>query len=139
MREVTKIMIKKYALNKLKYDFMGYTFERTIQLSFHHLIIPRRCCHGFDIGEGFLFCNGAILRQNTSHNYLHLIEHYDLDRFLSITSEMIDENIKGYLDFENLKRINDILCSFEREYCSQVDKNNHYIIKEEYLKRILHK
>lgn len=34
MREISSIMIKKYALNKLKYDFMGYEFTNTNQLSF---------------------------------------------------------------------------------------------------------
>ena len=33
MREVTKLMIKKYALTKLKYDFMGYGFNQPSQLS----------------------------------------------------------------------------------------------------------
>lgn len=54
MRELTKIMIKKYALNKLKYDFLGYEFNRTNQLSAHHLIVPRRLCKEQGLGEGYL-------------------------------------------------------------------------------------
>lgn len=29
MRETTNIMIHEFNLNKLKYDFAGYTFDRT--------------------------------------------------------------------------------------------------------------
>jgi len=134
MQEITKIMIKKYALNKLKYDFMGYPYYNIDQLSFHHLIIPHCECHEFGIGEGYYEWNGAILK--TSHNYLHLIEHYDYDRFLDITSELIDENMKGYLDFSNLKRINEILDSFEREYIDKKKKGKN-IIKNQYTRRLL--
>ena len=137
MREITRIMIKKYALNKLKYDFMGYTFNNTSQLSFHHLIVPRRLCQKEGLGEGYLEWNGAILRQSTSHDYLHIIERYDLDMFNAITSEMIDENLKGYLDVENLKYIDDILRCFEREYCGCRTKKGNLIIKPEYTKRMI--
>lgn len=54
---------------------------------------------------------------------------------MAITSEMIDENIKGSLDMDNLKRILDILHSFEREHCSDRGKKGNYLIKEEYLYR----
>ena len=131
MKEITKIMYKKYALNKLKYDFMGFYFTRPDQLSYHHLIIPRR------LGGQATIENGAILRQNTSHDYLHTIERYDLDMFYAITSEMIDENIKGYLDIENIKAIDDILNNFEREYCGTRTKKGHLLIKPEYVEQRL--
>lgn len=131
MREITKLMIKKYALKKLKYDFMGYEFQDTGQLSYHHLIIPRR------LGGQETIENGVVLRRNTSHDYIHLIENYDFDVFSAISSEMIDENIKGYLDIENLKRIDDILNNFEREYCSFRNYKGKLIIKEEYTKRFI--
>lgn len=115
MREITKEMIIAYKLKKLGYDFMAYEFNKTQQLSFHHLIIPHRHCEKYGLGEGYLWWNGVILRQNTSHEYLHVIESKDIDRFNAITSELIDENIKGYLDQENLLAIDDILYSFEKE------------------------
>lgn len=139
MREITKLMIQKYALMKLKYDFMGYPFERTNQLSFHHLIVPRRNCKAKGLGEGYLEWNGAILRQNTAHEYLHIIESYDYDKFLDITSEMIDENLKEYLDMENLKRINDILNEFEKEYCGTRTKRGYPLIRDSYTRRLLKK
>lgn len=142
MKEITRIMYKKYALNKLKYDFMGYEFQHPNQLSFHHLIIPRRLCKTQGLGEGYYEWNGAILTQckfSNSHDYLHIIERYDLDIFNAITSEMIDENIKGYLDIENLKNIDDILKNFEREYCGQRTKRGYPLIREEYTRRLIRK
>lgn len=136
MREVTKIMIKKYNLNKLKYDFMGYTFESNRELSFHHLIIPKKDCK-YKPNKGFEIWNGAILVQDTAHEYLHKIQCYDEERFMAITLEMIDENLKGYLDIENLKAIRDVLKSFEKEYLGVRNKNGNEIIKEEYLKRLI--
>lgn len=137
MREVTKNMIKKYALNKLKYDFMGYGFKDNRELSFHHLIIPKKDCKKME-RKGFEEWNGAILKQDSAHEYLHRIQCYDDDAFKAITFQMIDQNLKGYLDMDNIKAINDILECFEREYLGKKAKNGHDIIKEEYiLERIL--
>ena len=131
MKPTTKLMVEEYRLKKLKYDFMGYTFNSTDQLSFHHLIIPRRL-GGQEIKE-----NGSILVQSTAHDYLHRIESIDYDMFLAITSEMIDENLKGHLDIDNLKRIRDILICFEREYSGLRTKKGKSVIKPEYvIKRI---
>lgn len=139
MREITKLMIKKYALQKLKYDFMGYEFTNQRQLSFHHLIVPRRLCKQQGLGEGYLEWNGAILRQNTSHDYLHTIEIYDRDMFDAITKQMIEENEQGYLDIKNIRAIDDVLTQFEKEYCSAKTKHGNYLIKEEFTKRLLKK
>lgn len=130
-------MIIAYKLKKLGYDFMGYDFNKTQQLSFHHLLIPRRYCGKYGLGEGYLWWNGVILRQNTSHEYLHVIESKDLDRFNAITSELIDENVKGYLDQDNLFAIDDILDSFEREYSGTSTKKGKPLIKEEFTRRLV--
>ena len=122
-------MVDEYNLRKLRYDFMGYTFNRTDELSFHHLIIPRR------LGGKETKDNGAILVQSTSHDYLHRIELIDYDMFLAITSEMIDENIKGKLDIDNLRRIRDILLCFEKEYSDLRTKKGSRVIKPEYVKK----
>ena len=136
MREITKIMINQFRIMKLGFDFMGFTVDKKNSLSFHHLIVPRRNCKEYGLGEGYLFWNGAILRQDTSHDYLHLIEAKDYDIFLAITSEMIDENIKGQLDINNLRKIHDILTCFEKEHCSDRGKKGKLLIKDSYLKRI---
>lgn len=137
MKEITKQMIKEYKINKLGFDFMGYETRKN-GMSFHHLIVPRQNCKKEGLGEGYLKWNGAILTQSTAHDYLHTIERYDLDMFLYITSEMIDENIKGYLDIENILKIYGVLEQFEREYAGSRTNSGRPVIKEEYVrKRVL--
>lgn len=133
MRELTQEMIRNFKIMKLGIDFMGYKVHRKESLSFHHLIIPRRECHEYCLKDGYLYWNGAILNQRTSHEYLHLIESKDYDKFAYITSEMIDENIKGRIDEENLKRIDDVLTCFEKEYGNKTNKKGKYLIKREYI------
>ena len=134
MKEITEKMIKDFRIMKLRFDFMGYKVDRKQSLSFHHLIVPHRESKDYGIGEGYLYWNGAILRQNTSHDYLHIIEAKDYDLFLAITSEMIDQNIKGYLDKQNLIYIRDCLLTFEREHCSDRTKKGKLLIKDEFIK-----
>ena len=133
MREVTKLMIKDFKIMKLGYDFMGYKVNRTKDLSFHHLIIPHRESKAYGIGEGYLYWNGAILCGKTIHPYLHLIESVDPEIFYELTSEMIDENIKGRLDIDNLKRIHDLLLYFEREHDHDTSKKGKLLIKREFV------
>nr|DAN14410.1 MAG TPA: hypothetical protein [Bacteriophage sp.] len=80
------------------------------------------------------FENGAILRQNTSHDYLHRINLVDPEIFYLITSELIDENIKRRVDIENLKKIRDLLLYFEREHDHDYTKKGHLLIRREYVK-----
>lgn len=134
MKEITEKMIKDFKIMKLGFDFMGYRVDRKQSLSFHHLIVPHRESKDYGIGDGYLYQNGAILRQNTSHDYLHIIEAKDYDLFLAITSEMIDQNIKGYLDKQNLIYIRDCLLLFEREHCSDRNKKGKLLIKEDFMK-----
>ena len=54
MRPITRDMIHIYNIKKLGYDFMGYTFRRTEELSFHHLIVPKKDCKKQGLGEGYL-------------------------------------------------------------------------------------
>ena len=129
MKRITKLMINEFKIKKLGYDFMGYSLQKNDIYTFHHLIIPRRN------GGKMERCNGSVLCGETSHPYLHLIEAKDLDMFCGITSEMIDMNIKGYLDIENLRYIDDILCQFEKEHCSDRGKKGKLLIREEYTRR----
>ena len=115
---------------------MGYTFENTRELSFHHLIVPKKDCKHME-RKGFEIWNGAILKQDNAHEYLHKIECYDRERFEAISKQMIEENRQEYLDMEHLRAIDDILRSFEREYLGKRAKNGNEIIKEEYLRRLL--
>ena len=141
MKDVTKAMIQIYNLKELGYDFMGYDFKNIKQLSFHHLIVPRKDCEAVGIGNGYLFWNGAILVQKTSHDYLHIVERIDRDRFNYITTQMITENQRNELIYECLVKISDCLDGFEREYSSLHSKKNVNapLIKEEYTRRLIKK
>ena len=116
MKEVTKLMINEFKIKELGYDFMGYSLQKGDIYTFHHLIIPNRKNGPYERW------NGAILCGKSSHPYLHIIEAYDYDRFTDITSEMIDMNIKGYLDI--------------REYANKRTRKGKILIREEYTKRV---
>lgn len=136
MRDITKMMIEKYRLIELGYDFMGYEFKKETELSFHHLIVPKRICIAQGVEDlGYNEQNGAILKQSTSHNYLHIVERYDRDMFDAITALIVGINLKGYLDEEYIKRIDGILCLFEKKYSGARTKNGKPLIKEEYTRR----
>lgn len=134
MKEITKEMIRIFQMKQLGYDFMGYNFIKTGQLSFHHLIVPHRDCKSYGLGEGYAFWNGAILVQSTAHDYLHVIERIDPDIFAYITSEMVDENAMRQIRIENLKRIREALLSFEAEHCSDRTKSGAHVIKPIYVR-----
>lgn len=137
MKTITRDMMKNYNIHKLGYDFMGYTFDRREDLSFHHLVVPKRDCKAAGLGEGYLKWNGAILNQNTSHDYLHIIERMDRDTFLRITAEMVEENLKGKLDIDNLKRIRELLLYFEDRYEKETNSKGQLILKRKFItKRI---
>lgn len=127
-------MVEEFRIKKLKYDMMGYSQQSGDLITFHHLIIPHRHCKEQGLGEGYLRWNGAIL-YTTPHEYLHLIEAKDYELFMTITSELIDENVKGFIDAENLRYIDDCLNYFEKEHCSDRGKKGKLLIKEQYLHR----
>lgn len=129
MRQVTKLMINEFKIKQLGFDMMGYSLERGDIYTFHHLIIPNR------EGGPFSRNNGAILCGRSSHPYLHVVEAKDYDMFCYITSEMIDENIKGYLDPKNIKNIHEVLALFEREHSGDRTKKGYPLIKEQYTRR----
>lgn len=133
MKPITKEMIKIYNIKKLKYDFMGYKIDKMQSLSFHHLIIPHKDSRAKGIGDGYLLWNGALLVQDTSHDYLHIIEAIDREIFLAITQQMIEENQLGKLDIKNLKRIRDLLLYFEKEHSTIKNKKGKLLIKQKYI------
>lgn len=136
MKTITKLMYDEFNIRKLKIDFMGYKVKRKESISFHHLIVARKDCKQLHVPcEGYVRWNGALLVQETSHEYLHVIEHIDPEIFYRITSEMIDENIKGKIDIENLRKINDLLLFFEKEHSSDRSKKGKLLIKDIYLRR----
>ena len=137
MREVTKNMVENFKLRELGYDFMGYDIDKVERLTFHHLIVPRKDCNLLGIeDEGYVEWNGSILVRNNSHDYLHIIEKYDFNIFLDVTSEMIDQNIKGRIDPKNIRLIDMLLKDFESEWDGEIGYNGKPLIKDAYRKRL---
>lgn len=132
MKKVVRLMIKDFGLRKLGYDFMGYTFRNVNDLSFHHLIIAMKDSNDIP-SKGYVRWNGAILNQETSHDYLHLIETIDRDVFLYITHQMIVQNQNGRLDIEQLKLIRSALLSFEKEHMDDVGSKGKRLIKQQFI------
>lgn len=131
MKLVTKLMINEFKIKELNYDFMGYKLQKNDIYTFHHLIIPN-CKNGPVTRE-----NGAILCGSTSHPYLHLIQSKENSLFCYITSEMIDMNIKGYLDVANIKRIHEVLQEYESKHSHDKNKKGKILLKEEYKSRVI--
>ena len=127
MKPVTREMIKIWKMKDV--DWMGYKLQKRDTFTFHHLIVPAR--------EGGLYSinNGAILCGRTSHPYLHVIERIDYDRFLYITSLLIEINTLGRLDINVIKKIDSCLKYFEKEHINDRTKNKKRVIKPEYLRR----
>lgn len=124
LKPVTKEMIRLWDMKDV--DWMGYKKDKHDIFTFHHLIVPNRK------GGPYEMWNGAILCGNTSHPYLHVIEIYDYDRFLYLTSKLIDMNVLGRLDLETIKQIDGCLKYFEHEHQGKRTKSKKRIIKPEY-------
>ncbi len=127
MLHITRVIITTFNITDT--DFMGYYVDKSTA-NFHHLIIPRRNNGAKAIS------NGAILNKDTSHPYIHIIELKDYDAFYKITKEMMKENKLGKIDIECIRRIDDILNSFEREHSGETNFLGEELIKEEYIKRL---
>ncbi len=128
MKEITKIMVEKYNLKKLKLDMMGFKYGNIKDLSFHHLIIRKSQCKEAGLGDGYLEWNGAILEQDTSHDLLHFIERIDPDLFCYITSEIIDIKAMQKLDKQTLMIIHGLLDSFIKEHDRDRSSSNKLFI-----------
>lgn len=114
-----------------KIDWMGYTLRRNEQFSYHH--IDKREHGGLETRD-----NGAILTQNTSHPYLHIIEYKDIEIYVYINNILKCINTQGYMPTKNqLRAINSVLNTFERDHSNERNKKGKQIIKEEYYKRII--
>ena len=135
MDSITKEMVKLYRLKKIGLDFMGYRIDKTSNISFHHLLIPARYGGKRTIENGAILMQGQKKNESNSHDYLHLIEKIDPEIFYFITSEMLDQNIKGYLDIENLKQIRSLLEYFEKEHINDKGNKGKLLIKQNYLIR----
>lgn len=125
MKHIVRQMIALYDLKNTKICFMGYKLDK--QANYHHIIKK-------EYGGETSIKNGAVIN-DYAHDYLHVIETYDLEMFAYLNRILQKENEQGCLSLQYLRTIDHILRSFEREHCSDVSCRNKKLIKEEYLKR----
>ena len=125
MRYVTSELIHVFQPKDI--DWMGYEINTVKDLSYHHLIKKAD-------GGLYTFDNGALLRSDTSHQYLHLIEAKDLDMYIYINNLLKNINTQGYKpSIRQLMAIRAILEQFEREHCSDRTNKGKPLIKTRYI------
>lgn len=125
MKDLTRAMAKEYRTRGN--DWMGYTIQSINQLSYHH--IQKK-----EDGGPFTWDNGALLRRDTAHEYLHIIEYKDLEIYDYINGILKQINTQGYKPTkEELIAIRDVLLSFEREHCSDRNSKGKILIKSKYI------
>lgn len=127
MKAITQELIHVFKPHGI--DWMGYTYENNKQLSFHHIKKKEN-------GGLYEFDNGALLRGNTSHEYLHLIEVKDLDMYIYINHILKIINEQRYTPTkQQLIQIRDVLELFEKEHCADRTMKGKQLIKYKYLDR----
>ena len=128
MRHLVMEMKHIWKVNEV--DWMGYSLKKGDSLSFHHIVKKEN--HGkFEID------NGALLNNNTSHPYLHLIETKDLDLYIYLNNLLKNINSqREYPTRQQLLAIDSILKQFEREHCSDKNSKGKLLIKKEFYDRM---
>lgn len=111
-------------------DWMNYKLVKE-NISFHH--IKKKVDGGKKVIE-----NGAILQNNTSHPYLHLIEIIDINTYLELNNIFKDINSQKH-EPTLMQRgiVEDILLTFEEKHRWDKDRDGNLLIKRKYLKRWL--
>lgn len=125
MKQLTRDMIKIYKPKGI--DWMGYKLNTVQDLTYHHIVKKEH-------GGLFTFDNGALLRGDTGHEYLHIIENKDLDIYIYINNILKEINTQQYRPTkEQLLLIKNVLLQFEREHCSDRNSKGKQLIKTKYI------
>ena len=113
MKGITREMIRIYKPKGI--DWMGYDINSIRDLTYHHIQKKEH-------GGPFTLDNGALLRGDTSHEYLHIIEYKDLDMYLyinNILKQINDQRARPTK--QQLLAIRDVLLQFEREHDTETN------------------
>lgn len=125
MKPVTHEMIRIYHPKDI--DWMGYELRSIKDLTYHHIIKREN-------GGLLTLDNGALLRGDTAHEYLHIIECKDLDMYIYINNLLKNINTQGYNPTKRqLLAIRAILEQFEREHCSDRTSKGRPLIRTKYI------
>ena len=121
MSDTLKIMLRLWKVETM--DWLGY--DNLERYSYHH--IKKKSDGGKTTIE-----NGAILHQS-SHQYLHTIEFYDLERYIFLNNILKAINKQRSMpSIEQLKEIKLVLLGFQNEFENKLTSRNKLIIKNEY-------
>ena len=121
MSDILKVMIQIWNMNSM--DWLGYDNDE--RYSFHHI---KKKSEG---GEKVIL-NGSVIHQS-SHQYLHTIEHYDLDKYIYLNKILKEVNEQKMMTTsEQLKQIRYVLKEFQNEYEGKKSSRDKDIIKKEY-------
>lgn len=124
MKSITNLMINEWNIKKI--CWMGYKVSKENPYTYHH--IKKRCVGGEESIE-----NGAILTK-IAHEYLHILETRDLEKYIYINNVLKQINEQGFMPLERqLLAINSILEEFERENKYEKSKKGKMLIKKEYI------
>ena len=126
MKQITKEMLKIYKPYS-NLDWLNYKLVRS-QLTFHH--IQKKCDGGKEI-----ITNGALLMP-TSHQYLHIIEYVDNDRYKTINKIFEFINKQQREPTQDQRDILEYLLSeFEEQHKRDKTSKGKILIKREYMQR----
>lgn len=127
MKLITKEMIKIYKMKDI--CWMGYKASENNPYTFHHL-------NKVEDGGEMDIKNGAILTF-TAHEYLHIIESYDLDIYLYLNNVLRCINEQNYFPTKKqLVTIDEMLKMFEGQYLDVKNSRNKKIVKSQFYDRI---
>ena len=127
MKPINRLIIVKYNILKVGFDFMGYRVTDQSKISIHHF--DKRCNGGKDDLSNCC----AIMRE--PHDYLHIIEGIDRSKYNAINEQMMIENRLGKLDIDCMRRIDEILCEFEDKHSDDCTKSGKLLILDSYKER----
>lgn len=126
MKNITKIMINQYGINKI--GWMGYKVSKDNPYTYHHL--KKKCDGGKEV-----ISNGAILTK-IAHEYLHIVESKDMELYNYINNVLRQINEQNFAPLKRqLLAIDAMLMMFENAHKNDRTKSNKKLIKESYLKR----
>lgn len=125
MKTITRELIYLYRPRHI--DWMGYELRSINDLTYHH--IQKK-----SDGGHLTLDNGALLRGDTAHEYLHIIENKDLDMYVYINNLLKNVNTQGYAPTKRqLLAVRAILEQFEREHCSDKTSKGKPLIRTKYI------
>lgn len=128
MKEIVRQMIEIFHMDNI--DWLGYELQDGDTFNFHHILDKNK-------GGREIIDNGAVLINNTSHQYLHVIEYKDFDMYLYLSNILLSINNQRTMpNKQQMLAIESLLQQFEREHCSDVNAKGKPLIRERYLKRV---